>query len=138
MPSVKKVNKSLRELDPHSDEFCVVAAGYFREHARAHRNYGRFFIGVGIMSWVGVFAATGRLFIWWQIFSFCFASGVGWLVLIGAKRTAHALAQIESESDTASRLKSLCQVALMQPLDPVSLLIFERTKTTPVPPGAEP
>jgi hypothetical protein len=128
MPNTTKITKKLRELDPRSGEFYTVAAGYFREHSRAHRNYGRFFIGLGLLSWGGVFAATGRLFIWWQFFSFCFASFVGWSVLIAAKRTAHALAKVEAESEADSRLESLCRVAQMQPLDPVSLLILELVK----------
>ena len=129
MPSTRIVTTKLHGLDPRSAEFYVVAAGYFREHSRAHRNYGRFFIGLSLLSWAGMFAATSRLFASLQFFCFCFAAFVGWLVLTGAKRTAFAVAQAEADSAIDSRLESLRRAARTLPFDPVSVLILECART---------
>ena len=126
MPSTKKVTKQLRELDPRSSEFCSAATAYFRENARAHRNYGRFFIGLGLGNWACVFGDPGGLQVWWYLFGFAFASAIGWLVLVAAKRDAHALAQVDSDSDIDSRLQCLHQFVKMRPANPVSQLILER------------
>jgi hypothetical protein len=128
MPSTIKIAEKLRELDPRSRDYYSLAARYFGEHARAHRNYGRFFIGFGLLSWVGVFAGTSALMVCGQLFNFCFASAVGWLVLVANKRIAHALAQADVDSDAEDRLESLRKVALLKPYDPVSDLILEHAK----------
>ena len=128
MPSAKKITDTLRELDPRSRDFYSLAARYFGEHARAHRNYGRFFIGFGLLSWVGVFAASSGLMVFGQFLNFCFASAVGWAVLIANKRIAHALAQADADSDAEARLESLRKVALLKPYDPVSDLITEHAR----------
>ena len=128
MSSRRKILAKLRELNPRSDAFYGIAAGYLREHSRAHRNYGRFWIGLGLVSWLGVFDVPSRGLACWQLFDFLFSSCVGWVLICSSHRAAHALARADVDSDADRRLRRLTQVALIYGGDPVARLIAEFIK----------
>jgi len=128
MKSRDKLAQKLQSLTPESTEFYIAAAGYFRQRVRSHRNYGRFFLVLSLLSWALVCFHWGQWEVLWVLPGFLFFALLGWAVIIGATRTSKALYEADHDTDPHSRLQRLRVVALTFRGDPISVLVLQSSE----------
>ena len=129
MTLAQKVVEDLRSLSPESEEFYERAAYYFRQRARSHRNYGRFFLFLACVSLTLIIIHWKRPLLAVSVvpgYFFCVALGL--ITISGSRRTLAILNAADQHPDSAQRMKQLRRAALSFEGDPVSVLVLKNTQ----------